>query len=445
VKNAQPPGAARAIGRASALLRSGRVVVTVVAAICAGAALAAALPQEPDSAEIRRFAQGSPLLGRISSALGLHRVVTSGWFLALVAVALASLVAVQIDQWRRVRRRWGEQFSPLRLGGTQYRKELPLAGCRRVPASPRLLVSGRLGMLGSPLFHLGLLIAVGAGLARLLLFSEAVVRLYEGEELLPSPAAYEAHRGGPLSRPFALSRSLRVSSIEVVNYESGQLERLTAQLLPAGEQAPVELAINTPLDLGAERLYLTMSHGVAALLERRTAAGLDRTVAFLEPRGQDERGRLGLEDGRELHLEAKGRRGPDRLVVRVLDQGVLAGVAELAPGDEVATRPGETLRLVGLPQWAEFRGSRDATRPIFFAGLLLGVVGVALLFGFVRVDSAVYVEGDHVVVALRAQRFAPLFAERFEQLCKEWDDQGALSSPGPGPGPGGAPAKVTPP
>ena len=47
------------------------------------------------------------------------------------------------------------------------------------------------------------------------------------------------------------------------------------------------------------------------------------------------------------------------------------------------------------------------------------ILGIVLLFGFVPVDEAVFVEGDRVVIAMRPQRFAPLFAERFERLCQE--------------------------
>jgi len=94
--------------------------------------------------------------------------------------------------------------------------------------------------------------------------------------------------------------------------------------------------------------------------------------------------------------------------------------AELHVGAEIALGPGRTLRLQGLPYWVQLRGSHDPSKPLFFAGVVIGIAGVVLLFGFTRVETGVFVEGGQLVVALRSQRFAPLYAERFEALCKEW-------------------------
>jgi hypothetical protein len=182
------------------------------------------------------------------------------------------------------------------------------------------------------------------------------------------------------------------------------------------------VAINAPLDVGGGRsLYILQGHGPAALFERRGAAGGVPVAVYLEQRGDDWRGRLQLGGGREVRLRAPLRsERPDRVEARVLEGPVLRAIAELAPGSELPLGGGETLRLVALPWWAELWGSRDASRPLFFAGAILAICGIVLLFGFVPVDSAVFTQGDRVVVALRPQRFAPLFAERFEEACKEW-------------------------
>ena len=59
---------------------------------------------------------------------------------------------------------------------------------------------------------------------------------------------------------------------------------------------------------------------------------------------------------------------------------------------------------------------------VAYAGFLLAGVGALLIFLVVRVDELVSVvpceEGERVVVALRAQRFAPLFRERLEGVAR---------------------------
>ncbi|HET9597441.1 MAG TPA: cytochrome c biogenesis protein ResB [Anaeromyxobacteraceae bacterium] len=415
------PRGARARWRAARdLLRKPVLVVGEVAALALAAALAAVLPQEPDLEAIGQFSHRWPVAARVVSALGLHRVTTSGWFLALVALALASLLVVQWEQWRRLARVWSARPEPNAFARAPYRKELALAEGRATPA-PRLVRRGRPGLLGSPIFHLGLLTVVGAGLLRLLLFADGGVRLFEGETVPPGSEAWHGGRGGPLSRPFALDRPLRLEEMRPSRYESGALLQVEARLAVLGGAAPDvrEVRINAPLELGRETVYILQAHGPTALVELQTAGGARAEIVYLEQREQDYRGRLLLPDGRELRFRVVYGGRKDAVEVRHLRGPALLGVATLAPGSEMPLGPGESLHLEGLPWWGQFWGSRDLSQPFFFAGVTIAIVGIVLLFGFVPVDEAVFVEGRRVVVAMRPLRFAPLFAERFERLCQE--------------------------
>lgn len=408
--------------RTSALLRRPALVVAEVAALAGATALAATLPQEPDAAAVEELAARWPLLARVAGALGLHAILTSGWFLALVALAMLSLVAVQIEQWRRVRRVWATPLDGASFARAPYRRELPLPGGHAAPPA-RFRRSGRAGLLGSPIFHLGLLLVVGAGLARLLFFRDAGVRIIEGETLPPGPAAWQMQRGGPLSGPFALPDALRVDEVRPARYPTGALQQVAARvaLVAGGRESARDVAINSPLEVGGRSVYILAGHGPAALLEHRRPAGAEEAVVYLEQREQDFRGRLRLDGGREVRLRASVTADrPDALEARLLSGPALLAVTRLVPGDELPLGPGESLRLVALPWWAQLWGSRDASRPFFFAGVAIAIAGIALLFGFVPVDSAVFVHDGRLVVALKPQRFAPLFAERFEEACKEW-------------------------
>jgi cytochrome c biogenesis protein len=417
---AEPRGARARWRAVRDLLRKPALVVGEVAALALAAALAAVLPQEPDVQAIGQFSQRWPLAARVVSALGLHRVTTSGWFLALVALALCSLLVVQWEQWRRLARVWGARPEQNAFARAPYRKELALPPERGAPA-PRIVRRGRLGLLGSPIFHLGLLTVVGAGLVRLLLFADGGVRLFEGETVLPGPDAWRGGRGGPLARPFALARPLHLEEMRPSRYESGALLQVEARLALLGGTAPDvrDVRINAPLQVGSETVYILQAHGPTALVQLQLAGGARDDIVYLEQREQDYRGRLVLDDGRELRFRVVYGGRKDAVEVRLLRGPALLAVATLGPGAEMPLGAGEALRLAGLPWWGQFWGSHDPSQPFFFAGVTIAIVGIVLLFGFVPVDEAVFVEGGRVVVAMRPLRFAPLFAERFERLCQE--------------------------
>ncbi|HSD25972.1 MAG TPA: hypothetical protein VLL75_01655, partial [Vicinamibacteria bacterium] len=271
---------------------------------------------------------------------------------------------------------------------------------------------------------LGLLTLVVAGLVRLLFFRDVVGPAFEGSALAAAPGAFEAERGGRLSRPFALPRPILVEEIREDRYESGALRQVSARLaIGGGAGAPAETreaAINSPLDDGDVRLYVGNAHGIAALLSLDGPSGATPLVAFLEERGGEWRGGLRPGGGLELRFRANVRPRPRSVETRALVGGVLLGIAALAPGDQIDVGAGQVLRLEGLPFWVQLRGSRDPSKPLFFGGAGVCILGVVLMFSFNRVDTAVFVEGDRLVVALRAQRFAPLLGDRFERLCREW-------------------------
>src|SRR5512138_560695 len=135
-----------------ALLRKPLVIVLEVAALGVVGAVAVALPQSPDDEAVGAFLARWPTVGRVTAALRLHEVTTTGWFLAVVAVALASLLVVQVDQWRRLRLLWGQRPDPRSMARASYRRVAPASACKRVPEAPRFRVTGRLGLLGSPTF-----------------------------------------------------------------------------------------------------------------------------------------------------------------------------------------------------------------------------------------------------------------------------------------------------
>jgi hypothetical protein len=105
-------------------------------------------------------------------------------------------------------------------------------------------------------------------------------------------------------------------------------------------------------------------------------------------------------------------------------------VAVLRPGEALILPGGGQVSVHDLRYWGGFILGHDLSVWPAYAGFALALLGAVLMFVVVKVDTAVIVEqaGDRerVTVALRPQRLAPLFAERFDRLVR---DEG-----GPGPG-----------
>ena len=76
-----------------------------------------------------------------------------------------------------------------------------------------------------------------------------------------------------------------------------------------------------------------------------------------------------------------------------------------------------------MPLWARLNASSDPALWLAYLGFALGLIGSVIIFFLIKIDTCVIVTpaGDieRVFVALRSQRFAPLFKHRFQQLVQE--------------------------
>jgi cytochrome c biogenesis protein ResB len=401
-------------------LRSGRLIIAELVLIGVAAGVAVSLPQEPDADAVRRFAEAFPRLGGVLGGLGLHRILVAWWFLGAVGLSTASLVSVQLDQWRRVARLWRAPVALASFARAPYRRELPLPRHRTLPDEPVLATTGRISLLGSPVFHLGLLIVVLGGLGRLLWSSEAITRFVEGESIGPGPAVWDGERRGWLGTAVTPALPIQLLSLDVERHPSGALRWIACQVAVGGG-SPRAVAVNDPLDVGDLQLTISGSHGLVALLERRSAGTSSPVPVWLEFVDGGAKGRVELGGGLELRLRASDAGGrPSALEIRVTRGGALVFAGTQALGGSVPLGADDALRLVALPYWVQAQVARDRSRPVFYVGLIVALLGVTIMFGVVRIDAAVYREGDRLIVAMRPQRFAPLYVERFEALCREW-------------------------
>jgi hypothetical protein len=79
--------------------------------------------------------------------------------------------------------------------------------------------------------------------------------------------------------------------------------------------------------------------------------------------------------------------------------------------------------------WVRLRGNRDSALWLAYAGMSLAMAGAAMMFCLVKLDFCVIVtpfgERERVFVAMKPQRFAPLFQERFEAFVREQQEAGS--------------------
>ena len=385
------------------------------------------------AAEVERFAEHHPALAALTSFVGLDRTFTSVWFLALVVLAGASLSLVLRDQWRRSWRLWRRRTAGAQLSGAPLRYEVEV----RLPeplreSRIRRRDSLRIGLWGSPLFHLGLLVLVLAGLIRLLFGVEAVVDLIEGETLPAStPSAYGAQWPGLLARPFSLSDPLTLSQLHVERYPSGSLRAISAEV-ELGDEHRI-LAINGPLSQGTSTLYLTATHGPAVRLATDLGGTREGHALLLRAApGGRYTAKLVLPDGTLIRASTREQTDPGRIDLRVVRAGALLASANLSPGEGIRLPGAGALELRDVSSWVRVVAQRDASTAVVYTGFGLACAGALLMYGVIRVESSVVwqptEQGVLLKVAMRPHRFAPLFTARFEGLVAE--SQAELSALG---------------
>ena len=382
--------------------------------------------QHPTELVRQRFSEDWPLAARAVRVLGLDRVFTAPWFLAIVALAAGSLAIVCWEQWTRLFREW-------KVPGEAWFRAAPY---REVISRPRtgegrrveIAVRGRIGALGSPLFHLGLLICAVAGVGRMLVAADASREIWEGGVIAAGSTAFERQDLGPLARPVELPDPVAFVRLQPRYYPSGNLLELDAQVRVGAQPGrSTTMAVNEPLDFGATRLYLSQAFGPAAVVAITAPEAPSAGVMMLSlgPSGDYEWADKvpgGIEVRLRAPLERAAARPPEVVEARVMRGDVLLAAGRLAPGGALELPGGGALVLREVRWWIRVLASRDPTAWPMFVGFGMAILGVVLMFGLVRVDTLVVAEpdgeGERVTVAMRPQRLAPVFADRFARLVE---------------------------
>lgn len=418
-------------------LRSPRVIVGEIVAIAVAGVLGAAIPQAGTAsvAQLSRLRGSGPLVTALVEALALDHVFRSIWFLAITVLAAASLSIVVIEQVRRLCVLWTQTLTDAHFQGAPYRRDFErpartVAGLWAETPRVEVQTRNKLGLAGSPVFHLGLLFVVVAGALRALFAAEGAVDLIEGETLPPTPEAWAAQWPGIWASPVRLDFAVTLDAVRATRYHSGDLRELAVRLSLQGTGGveKAEVAVNRGLRAPGGRLYLGSDFGPAAVIEwQKDGVPPTQEAVLMVDQGQGAYAASSSEaNGLQAHLRTQvdnAGNPPSKVEVRVMGGNALLHAGETLVGDTVSLPSVGKLVVLGLPFWARLRGSRDPSLGLAYAGFVLVNAGAAIMFMVVKVDTCVTVmplgDRERVFVALKSQRFAPLYSERFERFVGE--------------------------
>ena len=418
------------------VLRRPRVIVSEIALLGFMAVLGTFFPQlgSASAVDIAAFHdQGWFLLALINLFALDHIFQSIGFALATVAASASLLVAVT-DQFHRLRLAWSKPLTEADFSKATFRAEFDRPARTRPPGADSRMVhvktEGKLGWVGSLVFHVGLLLVVLAGVGRALFGSQAVVDLMEGETLPPTAEAWSAQWPGVWANPFRLQSSITLTQVTVTNYSSGALRDLRVWLAinAGGRVRSAGVAINQDLHTPGGRLYLGSDFGLAPLIEwRRAGHSPVREAPLLAGEKPfvyegTSTPAAGLRAYLRVRLPRTGER-PDRLEVRVMKGPALLFVGTVRVGSLVAVVDGMELRLQSIPFWVRLHASRDPALWLIYLGFIFVISGATILFAVIKIDLCVAVSSvggiDRVFVALKAQRLGPLFEARFRRWVRE--------------------------
>lgn len=370
--------------------------------------------------------------------LALDHLFRSPLFLVAALLALASLLVLAVDQWQCLQAQWRQKLAEADFHAAPFRAEFDRPVLRRGAArqsdkQTRIWTERRWGLGALFGFYAGVCLILFAGALRALIGTEAVVDMFEGQTLLPTPSAWSAQLPGLLAPPFSLQHPLTLNAVELDHYPNGDLRDLKIQLSLADRygRQDAKLAANQVWRSADGRLSLGSDYGPAMLVEWRSAnGGAKREACLLWPRGRGSfEGNVAGPSGAWAFFRARigtNSFSPERVEIRVLKNGALVLGGDVQMGQSVRLPTGERIGLQNAPLWVRLRGGGSPARWLAWGGFALAIVGGVLVFAGIKLDWCLTVtpqgETERVTLALKPQRFAFLFAKRFETAVREQQD-----------------------
>ena len=343
------------------LLLSPWTVVSLILACIAAGALGASLPQRArvSPGYFLQWKMEDPLTYKLVSTLGLDRVFSTRWFMALVLacfLVLAYSLYVQLEGFAKGRRK-GQ------------------------------------GRWGAFLFHLGILIMIAGAIYALAYQKRAFLQLIENDTYMGDEASLSSKELGVLAREFVPGFKVWLNDFEHTYWDDGSLEELTSRvtLIGSGDSRKDEIRVSFPAKYMGVKLYQTYYYGYTVSLLYRKEGGAEFYNHFS----------LDLPEPGEPHVIITGIRTlpytvrleflPDNKggSYELIDPSLkltVTGIGEtlydgtISPGGSAPLGGGQELFWAATSNWSGLRLVHGSGTSLVFPGFAIMVAGLVLMY-----------------------------------------------------------------
>lgn len=286
---------------------------------------------------------------------------------------------------------------------------------------------GKLGLLGSPVLHLGLLLALTAAAWSGLTAFTGFAEVGEGQIFAETKGSYVQQSAGPLFGDRHAGFNVRVDRVEVdapITLGRAVEVPVRSEVTILEGDTPVTkgtLEVNKSLEYRGVRLFQTRIFGPAVLFSLRYADGnVDQGMVNLTSAG-------GGRHTSELYLpgtvyrakvEQNSADNSVKVDVTYRKQSLFSG--EMKPGQTLQFSDGVSLTLLDVRRWTNLRVVNDRSQIPLYAGFGLTVLGLAISVLCTRRQIWAFVEdrggGSRVTCAALGVKSRAMLAEEFDSI-----------------------------
>ncbi len=410
-------------------LASHNLALTLIGLLLLAIAAGGTLPQtnrlSPE--QLTAWFSEWPTASAVLDTTGFSNVFGSWWFLFLVLLLLLNMAAgISLSIGYRFAQYSGAQKPRYLLRGEGPLPDLALLMVRRQKEdrSSKVYRRGLSGLIGIPLFHLGIALIILAALWSTWEGYGAHFELSEGESYAGQTERLKTDKGW--SHIVKFDALLRLDTIHVEMRDGKYLVDLKANFSVQSKEGHVRHEVvetNKPLAISGYRLYPNNTMGYSAVFDRILPSGERRGlfIHFQAPisswgKPYSLERNLPLEFGKIPFFSRMtlSRDKTERLTLTVAKAGKEIAKGDLGPGDVLDL--GEyKLQFRGAVPWLGFYLASDRPMWMFFCAIVVTLLGylLHLLIRFRRVEMVTSEAGWQVMAW--TMREDTLFERRWQQ------------------------------
>lgn len=380
--------------------------------------------------ELNEWQANWPLLSQMFDRTGLSEVYSSWWFYALCVALLANLLAGVALHVLRIRGWLAGQMPPT------YRAcatgDLPEDLARELggtaAAGKHAVTRGWLGLLGTPLFHFGIVVLMAGAMASASERFGARLELSEGETFSGEPEKLSRERYSV--SPAGDFGQLRLDRLDAQVGDGRYIRELQAFFtVQERGQPPREavLSVNNPMKMGRYKVYLNKKFGYAAAFGRIRPDGSQREtrINFEAPRDKwgggkpiERQDMVMLDNVPILYNMALTPGEVPSMALEASRRGQIVFRGTLLPG-QMADLGAYRLVFLGTVPWVGMYLTTDSALWVVFAGFVIALSGffLHLIFRPRRLRLAQGQEGWEL------EAWAMRDDWRFERQWRRWQAQ----------------------